>query len=69
MVHNVYIKNQIVNLVQLLDLDNNKIYLILDMFFVYLLSFGLIVQKGKFSAGTLDLVKILKKVDFLGKIR
>jgi len=25
----------------------------------------LIVQKGKFSAGTLDLVKILKNVDFL----
>ena len=30
-----------------------------------LLSLGLIVQKGKFSAGTLDLVRMLKKVDFL----
>ncbi len=36
---------------------------------VLLLSFGLIVQKGKFSAGTLDLVKMLKKVDFLKDIR
>jgi hypothetical protein len=63
MVHNVGIKNQIVHRVQVLDLRNNKIHSIID--FCILLSFGLIVQKGKFSAGTLDLVKILKNVDFL----
>lgn len=33
----------------------------------YLFSFGSVVQKGKFSAGTALWVKTLKKVDFLRK--
>ncbi len=69
MVHNADIKNRIVHQAQVLDLRDNTIHSIIDFFWI-LLSFGLIVQKGKFSAGTLDLVKILKNVDFLeNKIR
>lgn len=36
---------------------------------INLLSLGLIVQNGKFSAGTWLLVRILKNVDFLNYIR
>ncbi len=68
LVHNAGTENQIVNRVQVLDLKHARVQLITKhSVIIVLLSFGLIVQKGKFSAGTLDLVRILKKVDFLEK--